>query len=54
VLENATDVLLFLVIWETVGSSEREVRPIESWKDAGNIDSFVECSASKDTAKVNE
>jgi hypothetical protein len=54
VLKNATGLLLFLVIWETVGSLEHEARPIESWKDAGNIDSFAECSTSKDSAKGDE
>jgi hypothetical protein len=53
-LSIPTGLLLFLVIWETVGSLEREARPIESWKDAGNIDTFAECSASKDTAKIDE
>ena len=53
-LSIPTGLLLFLVIWETVGSLEREARPIESWKDAGNIDNFAECSESKDTAKIDE
>jgi hypothetical protein len=53
-LSLPTGLLLCLVIWETVGSLERQARPIESWKDAENIDNYAECSASKETAKIDE
>jgi len=53
-LSIPTGLLLFLVIWETIGSLERGARPFESWKDAETVDAFADGSAGTDTAKIDE
>lgn len=53
-LSIPTGLLLFLVIWETLGSLECGARPIESWKGAERVDAFADGSAGEDTAKLDE
>lgn len=53
-LSIPTGLILFLVIWETLGSLERGARPVESWKDAGRVDAFADGSTGKDTARMDE
>lgn len=53
-LSIPTGLILFPVIWETLGSLERGVRPIESWKSAERVDAFADGSIGDDTAKIDE